>query len=283
MRKLAKIKSRIEKAIECEFLGKGDLFQAVSYSLRGGGKRVRPIIVLLVADALNNGLDVMSSALSCEFFHTASLIVDDLPCMDNDDLRRDRPSLHKAFGETTAILASYALISEAFSRIEKNGKIMKSEEGRFSTNAYEATSIALECASRCAGIKGATLGQYFDLKGKIETISDIEEVIYLKTITLFEGAFVLGWVFGGGDLKKLEDVKQLAFHFGMAFQVRDDLHDIDQDKGRAGSVNFAISLGEKEARNRFYKEVAQAEIYLRKLSINSSTFQLLLQRLSLEP
>ncbi len=110
---------------------KNKLRDACEYALTNGGKRFRPLIVILVAEALGNGLDVYESALSVEFFHTASLIADDLPCMDNDDERRDKPSLHKTYGETIALLASYALITAAFEKIYKNSLVMQEAPSPF--------------------------------------------------------------------------------------------------------------------------------------------------------
>jgi len=98
---------------------KNQLRDAVEYSLFSGGKRLRPIIVLMVGEALKKGFDVTYSALSVEFFHTASLIADDLPSMDNDTQRRDKPTLHKAFPESVAILASYTLISSGYEMLFK--------------------------------------------------------------------------------------------------------------------------------------------------------------------
>jgi geranylgeranyl diphosphate synthase type II len=121
-------KDRIEKEIAKSILCFGEktkLRDACEYALTNGGKRVRPLIVLLVGEALGNGLEVHEAALAVEFFHTASLIVDDLPSMDNDDERRDKPSLHKVYGEAIAILASYALMTGGFEKIQKNATLMK--------------------------------------------------------------------------------------------------------------------------------------------------------------
>src|SRR3989339_1471770 len=93
---------------------KTKLRDACEYALTNGGKRFRPLIVLMVSEALGKDLNVSDAALSVEFFHTASLIADDLPCMDNDDERRDKPSLHKVYGETISLLSSSALITAAF-------------------------------------------------------------------------------------------------------------------------------------------------------------------------
>lgn len=275
-----RLKSRIDHAIAKEFVLDNTLDRAIFYSLNSGGKRVRPILVHLVANALGHDLDVMPAALATEFFHTASLIADDLPCMDNDDERRGKPALHREHNEKTALLASYGLISEAFNKIEKNGRVMRNGGEPFSKDAFEATSIALECASRCAGVKGATLGQFFDLCRKQENLEQIEEVIYLKTTTLFIGTFVLGFVFGGGDFAKITLVEKMAAHFGLAFQIRDDILDVPQDLQRENHANYALALGVDAAHERFFQEVASFKETLDELDLFSPSFQFLIERLS---
>lgn len=270
----------IEDAIKLAFPETNELTSAVSYALLSGGKRVRPLIVHYLAEALGCNFPVMDAALAVEFFHTASLIADDLPCMDNDEMRRGKKSVHEVFGETVALLASYALISEAFKKIEENGRKM----AHLSVNAYEAVVIALGHAAKAAGIRGAVLGQYYDLfAGQKEALTEelIERVIYLKTGTLFEGAFVLGWVFGGGEFSLLDQVKKLAFHFGLAFQIRDDLKDAHQDKGKS-NLNFALFIGRDLALKRLHQEVERCFALLEDLPIKKSKLHLLLTDLALE-
>lgn len=274
------MKEEIEKALTTAFSLDNPLHGPISYALAGGGKRIRPIIVHMVAEGLGFGLDVMHAALAIEFCHTASIIADDLPCMDNDDFRRNRLALHKEFGVGVALLSSYALISESFHRIYLNGEAMKRSGEPFASQAAEATTIALECASRCTGVSGTTLGQYYDLYSNSNTLEAIEEVIYLKTITLFETAFVFGWVFGGGSFCMLDQVKELAYHLGMAFQIRDDLGDIAQDREKQGHSNYALALGEERARLRFFEEMENAFFLLEGLDLNTKAFQTL--RLQLE-
>lgn len=276
--KLMQMKSEIDVSLVKTFPKKNKLSEAICYSLQGEGKRVRPMIVYVVAEALGHGLNVNEVAQASEFFHTASLIADDLPCMDNDDFRRSKPSLHKVFGETTALLASYALISEAFRKIYQNGETMKQGKEPFSSNAEKATLIALECASRCSGVEGATLGQFIDLFPGSQSLEEVERVIYLKTIALFEGSFVMGWVFGGGEVEKLDSVKKLAFHFGMAFQIRDDISDMEQDAKKKQHVNMALAIGEHAARKRFSKELNRAERLLHELNLHGPLFQTILTR-----
>lgn len=120
---LSNFEETFKNALENEFLKikeESALKNAIYFALTNGGKRLRPLIVDLVAKALNKNQNVEASLLSIEFFHTASLIADDLPCMDNDDLRREKPSLHKQFGEATALLASYGLITKGFEKIYEN-------------------------------------------------------------------------------------------------------------------------------------------------------------------
>jgi geranylgeranyl diphosphate synthase type II len=112
------IVSKIEENLPA-FGPKSKLRDACEYALMNGGKRLRPAIVFMTAEALGFEVDVTQAALSIEYFHTASLVADDLPCMDDDDERRSKPSVHKAFGESEAILVSYALIAQCSGCLEK--------------------------------------------------------------------------------------------------------------------------------------------------------------------
>lgn len=230
---------------------KNPLRDACEYALLNGGKRLRPILVLLIAESLGNRFDVMPAALSVEFFHTASLIADDLPCMDNDNERRKRPSLHIAFSEDVAILASYALIAEGYGGIYKNA----SERPNLAV-------LCLEAATRCAGLNGATNGQFLDLYPPNSDLDTIKKIIYQKTVTLFEISFVFGWLLGGGDPKLLETVKTCAYHLGMAFQTADDLLDDVQDEEQKNSVNIVNAIGHDRALQFFEEEV---DLFIRDL------------------
>lgn len=246
------------------------LRDACEYALISSGKRLRPLLVMMTADALSNCLDVLPAALSVEFFHTASLIADDLPCMDNDDTRRNRPSLHKAFGEATAILASYTLIAEGYGGIHLNGERMR-ENHRFAEQANAASLACLAAATRCAGIQGATNGQFLDLFPPDLTWETIQKVILQKTVTLFEIAFYFGWLFGGGSKERLEDLRAAAFHLGMAFQIADDLDDSGQDEG--SGLNIATLLGKEKAISLFEQEIASFKNSLEGLGLWTAPFQ----------
>lgn len=230
------------------------LRDACEYALLNGGKRFRPSLVMMIADTLGQGVNVLQAALAVECFHTASLIADDLPCMDNDDERRQKPSLHKAYGESVALLATYALISAGYECLTKNAEEIRLGDYSFSNRSDRLALLAVENVSINTGILGATGGQFLDLTPpdlKPETLLD---VLRKKTVTLFEISFVLGWLFGGGEIEKLPIVKKAAEHFGMAFQIADDIEDREQDIINGRSINLANICGLEEAQRLFHEE-----------------------------
>jgi geranylgeranyl diphosphate synthase type II len=267
-------RDKIEQEIAKSILTLGEktkLRDACEYALKSGGKRFRPLLVLLVAEALGNNLNVLDAALSVEFFHTASLIVDDLPCMDNEEERRSQPTLHKIYGESIALLSSYALICAAFEKIHTNTTKMK--ESTFRETADTAGMLALENATRCAGISGATGGQFYDIFPPNLTLETLRQVIYQKTVTLFEVSFVFGWLFGGGDPFRIEQVKKSAYHFGMAFQIADDLGDLAQDEKNQREINLAKHIGKERAYSVFDEELKLFKISLMELGLDTPSFK----------
>jgi geranylgeranyl diphosphate synthase, type II len=258
------IETLLKQRLDC-FGIKTPLRDACEYALMNGGKRIRPLIVFMTAKALNKQLDVSNAALSVEYFHTASLIADDLPCMDNDDFRREKPSVHKIFGEATALLASYALITAAFEKVYESAKQHAKESG-------ELCLMALFEASKAAGIHGATGGQYLDLYPGTLSLKGIKTIIEKKTITLFEISFLYGWIFGGGGLEFLSEVKKLGYHFGMAFQIADDLRDCFEDQKRNNPANLALYLGKEKALELFNQEKESFISLLDKLGIKTAAF-----------
>lgn len=258
------IEEKIEEDLRLNFGGPTILKEACAYSLMSGGKRFRPFIVLMVAKALGKNLPVLDAAIAVEYFHTASLIADDLPCMDDDDERRGRPSLHKAFNEATAILASYALISAGYRAIYQNA-ILNPDSG-------ERLAKALEIVAYNTGAEGAALGQHLDIFPPDDSLQTLLLILNKKTVTLFEVAFTLGWIFGGGDLNQLNLVKKLSFHFGMAFQIADDLDDLAQDEGQKQSVNLAKVIGVKESTLMLEREKNALIDISKELQLNSPEF-----------
>jgi geranylgeranyl diphosphate synthase type II len=242
---LLSYKDAIERSLSDSILffgPKTPLRDAIEYALKNGGKRFRPAIVYLIGDALAQSkekgdcLGMEEGALAVEFFHTASLIADDLPCMDDDLERRSHPTLHHAFDEATAILATYALIAAGYDQIRLGAQKSKRSE---------ICSLAIEIASLNTGIWGATGGQYNDLFPPSITEEVILDIIDKKTGTLFEISFAFGWLFGGGDLCLLGAIKQAARSFGRAFQISDDILDLEQDKE---NLNYSKLVGLEKAR-----------------------------------
>jgi geranylgeranyl pyrophosphate synthase len=233
---LAPYRSRFEAAFDQIVPSLGDeveIRRAMAYAVQSGGKRFRPALVWMVAEALHSTVSVDRAALSVEFFHVSSLIIDDLPCMDNDDYRRGVATTHKAFAEHIAILASFALTAAGFELIC----------GVPTKNNSEALPIAFHEASRAVGLHGLIGGQQLDLAPSDDSGDAILRLIDLKTGVLFRLCFVLGWLFGGGDRSRLDEVRQLATFFGRAFQIMDDIDDIDQDRQAGKRGNFALVFG----------------------------------------
>lgn len=270
---LKRILSPYQKKIERELrlfignLGKDtSLRQACEYALLTEGKRFRPALVLMVSNALMSQHDVIEAALAIEFFHTASLIADDLPCMDDDDSRRERPTLHKVYGEAKALLASYALIAAGYECLAKNTRLLQRSSH---PNADSIGILALENATFNTGIHGATGGQFLDLFPPEMTKEILDETIQKKTVSLFEISMVLGWLFGGGNLAKLPLVKQAAYHYGMAFQMADDISDYSQDSEEKRAINTVSLLGLNKTQELFYKDTEEYFRLLKELGIHS--------------
>lgn len=245
------------------------LHEACAYALLNGGRRFRPALVFMVAEALGRDIDVSLAALAIEYFHTASLIADDLPCMDNDDERRNKPSLHIAFGETTALLSSYALIAAGNHCIAACAQEMKRTSKASGIDNHLVGILALDNAAGNTGLLGTTGGQFLDIFPPDISLSTVREVIQKKTVSLFEVAFVFGWLFGGGDPGMIEEVKKTASHFGMAFQIADDLGDYEQDLNNGRKINVATIFGIPEAVRMFHEEIKGYRNSLGKLHINS--------------
>lgn len=205
--------------------GQDSVIDAARYSLENGGKRIRPVLCLEFAKAFGcKKEDALNYACAVEFIHTYSLIHDDLPCMDNDDLRRGKPSCHIAFGESTALLAGDLLLTEAFGLICK------------SNLSAEQNSKAVIELSKCAGGLGMIGGQVIDLlyESKSPNIEQIKSVHKLKTGALLESACVLGCIAANADDKTILLAKEYAHDIGMAFQIKDDILDIIGNSDKMG-------------------------------------------------
>ena len=271
--KLKKMQKQINFLVQeyLEGLKKTPLYHPISYSLLSKGKRLRPILTMMTAASVGKEMKVNHASIAIELFHTASLIADDLPCMDDDDLRRDKPSLHKKYSESTALLTSYALITEGFALIEKSGTEFAKQSGLI-VDGSERVNIALRETSKLSGPNGAVLGQYFDVEQiNASSEEEFDRLYYLKTGTLFQGAFILGYIFGGGELEKISLIEMLSKHLGMAFQIRDDLEDMDQQ-----SLNFVKVFGKEASLKRCEKEIEGFLNALDRLNLDKQDFEMML-------
>lgn len=203
-----------------------NIYKAMNYSLEAGGKRLRPVLLLEFCRVCGGNIDeAMPFACALEMIHTYSLIHDDLPAMDNDDLRRGQPTNHKVFGEAVAILAGDALLTKAF-------HIMASANMENKANHIKA----IEYMSNAAGTEGMIGGQIVDIENENKPAS-IETLRYmhsLKTGALIKAACVIGGIVAGASDKTLKILSDYAENLGIAFQIRDDILDVTGNEEELG-------------------------------------------------
>lgn len=194
------------------------LYEAMEYSLLAGGKRLRPIFAFEFCRMCGkNWENAAPFAAAIEMIHTYSLIHDDLPCMDNDDLRRGRPTNHKVFGEGLAVLAGDALLTDAF-MVASSAALPDPKQ----------MGYAISILAHNAGSMGMVGGQVLDIMSEEREISE-EEILNIqsrKTGALINSACVLGVIAGGGSEKQIEAAAKFAACLGLAFQIRDDMLDV---------------------------------------------------------
>ena len=194
----------------------GVLKDAMSYSLLSGGKRIRPVLTLAVCRLFGGqSVDALPFACGLEMLHTYSLIHDDLPCMDDDDLRRGKPSCHVAFGEAIALLAGDALQTLAFETLSRNTSL---EPAR--------TLQAVRELAAAAGSRGMVGGQTVDIEGTARTVEQLTGMCIMKTGALIKCAVRLGCLSVGADEAAMAQADIYADAIGLAFQIRDDVLDI---------------------------------------------------------
>ncbi len=233
--------------------------EAMRYSLLGGGKRLRGVLILAVCDHFDAGItdDALKASAAIEMLHCYSLIHDDLPCMDDDDLRRGKPSCHVAYGEAMAMLAGDGLLTEAFRVI----------------SSMKDTVVMASCLkelSEAAGHEGMILGQELDLTVPEEErdAAGLDRINDLKTGRLIRAAVRMGCACAGvKDRKILKKMDRFADKFGRAFQITDDILDVistDEELGktagsdaRNGKVTYASEFGLLQARTQVMQLVAE--------------------------
>lgn len=242
------------------------IHEAMRYSLLAGGKRVRPILCIAACELVGGHQSkAMPAACAVEMIHTMSLIHDDLPCMDNDDLRRGKPTNHKVFGEDVAVLAGDSLLAFAFEYIATT------------TTGVEPARVlaAIGELAKSIGTEGLVAGQVVDLSctGKSDVGLDQLEFIHIhKTAALLEASVVLGAILGGGTQEEVEKMRRFARCIGLLFQVVDDILDVTKSSEELGKtagkdlltdkVTYPKLLGLEKAREFAVKLKEDAKIQL---------------------
>lgn len=216
------------------------LRESMAYSLMAGGKRLRPILLMAAADAVGvDGTRFLPVACALEMIHTYSLIHDDLPAMDNDELRRGKPTNHVVYGEGPAILAGDALLTLAFTVILRQKDV-----------SAEALLRVMDEISRAAGAEGMVGGQMLDLEAENRQISidELRRVHMGKTGALFRAALRSGAILAGAAEDQLEALTAYANHFGLAFQITDDILDVI---GTAEEIGKPVGSDEKNHKSTY--------------------------------
>jgi len=212
------------------------LLEALRYSVLDGGKRIRPILVLASTEAVGGDRDAaIPAACAIELIHTFSLIHDDLPCMDDDDLRRGKPTSHKVFGEAIALLSGDALFALAFEELMSTP-----------SDDWKVRAAASEIA-RSAGLLGMVGGQVADMESshKDVTLADVQAIHRRKTGALIEASVVVGGIIGGGTEEQIASLREYGNAIGLAFQIQDDILDIIGNSEKTGKSQGSDARNEK--------------------------------------
>lgn len=276
---LARQQDRIERALRQwtpeETTPPESIHKAMRYSLFAGGKRIRPILCMAAGEAVSDApVGIEPVACSLEFIHTYSLIHDDLPALDNDDLRRGRPTCHKVFGEAIAILTGDALLTLAF-------QVLSQMEC-----AAERKVLLIEELAVAAGTVGGMIGgQVSDLEGEGKAPNaELLEVIHrAKTGALLKASLRMGGIYAGANDEQLNALSCYGMHIGLAFQIIDDVLDVEQSSEALGKtagkdaeqhkITFPAVYGLEKSREMAEQQRAAAHVALRPLSARADALR----------
>lgn len=248
------------------------LREAMAYSLEAGGKRLRPLLLFATLQAFGKERNLgVGAACALEMIHTYSLVHDDLPCMDDDDLRRGKPTNHKVFGEAMAVLAGDGLLTYAFQ------VIMAYEQKEIS--AEKKVRLVLELA-KAAGPEGMVGGQVADMEaeGKQLTIDELEYIHKHKTGKLLEFAVLAGSILSDATEEQEEKLLEFAKYIGLAFQIRDDILDVEGTEEEIGKPIGSDVSNEKSTYTTLFtvdraKDILEETIAKAKDAISSLQLQ----------
>ena len=280
--KIKQLKELVDNYLSNYFKDKGSynslIYDAASYSLNVGGKRIRPILFMLVY-FMYKGEDkeIIDMAAAIEMIHTYSLIHDDLPCMDNDDLRRGKPTNHKVYGENIAVLAGDALLNEAMILLMD-----------FSIKHGKDALVAAREIAYAAGADGMIGGQVVDIINEGKKISK-EELNYMhlkKTGELIRASIVAGAILAEVDKSEIELLNKFGLNLGLAFQIKDDILDVTGDVNKLGKntladgnkSNFITMYGLEECKVMCENLTDECIAILEKISVNTD----ILKKLTIE-
>ena len=272
------LQKRINNHLNSYLSSNNQIQEAIKFALSAPGKRVRPTLIYLVGDLYNVALeDLDSLALAAEIIHTYSLVHDDLPCMDDDDLRRGQPTLHKKYSEATAVLAGDAMQSLAIQIILDDHKL---------SNELKVSIVKLLMEK--IGYEGMILGQALDISFEQESVNkdEIIQMNYLKTGLLIEFCILAPLMVAKQSKKQWTEI---ARNIGIAFQLIDDLLDLEESEESLGKAtnkdhsknkkNLPLLVGPTETTNeikRFHHETLES---LSKLSLNNHPFKIYVENL----
>ena len=280
--RIKQLKELVDNYLSNYFKDKGSynslIYDAASYSLNVGGKRIRPILFMLVY-FMYKGEDkeIIDMAAAIEMIHTYSLIHDDLPCMDNDDLRRGKPTNHKVYGENIAVLAGDALLNEAMILLMD-----------FSIKHGKDALVAAREIAYAAGADGMIGGQVVDIINEGKKISK-EELNYMhlkKTGELIRASIVAGAILAEVDKSEIELLNKFGLNLGLAFQIKDDILDVTGDVNKLGKntladgnkSNFITMYGLEECKVMCENLTDECIAILEKISVNTD----ILKKLTIE-
>jgi geranylgeranyl diphosphate synthase type II len=248
--------------------------EAMQYSLEAGGKRIRPLLIFATLDAFGvNPVCGLQAASAIEMIHTYSLIHDDLPCMDDDDLRRGKPTNHKVFGEAVAVLAGDALLTYSFEVIGKTPNDYVSPEKK--------VKLMLEMA-KAAGTEGMVGGQVADMLGEEKdlSLSELEYIHIHKTGKILGFCVLAGAIIAGANDSELSNLSRFAYHLGLAFQIRDDILDVEGNVELIGKPvgsdtanhksTYPLILSMDGAKEALNQHIHAAKQYLKKTNLNTN-------------
>ena len=284
MNTYAEYQQMVEGALSAQLASLGyipeKLFEAMDYSLSAGGKRLRPVLLLAACDTLGGNLDeALPFACALEMIHTYSLIHDDLPAMDNDDLRRGRPTNHKVYGEGMAILAGDGLLSAAMELMLRAAVKMGDLRG----------VRAAEAIARRAGVTGMVAGQVMDVtgEGSEPTLEKVEYIHRHKTADLLTAPVEAGVILAGADDATVAAGCEFGVNLGLAFQMVDDLLDVEGDAATLGKtpgkdaaegkLTWVAVKGVEQTRQDAKSAVEKAVFALEKISGDTNFLKALAQ------